>query len=68
MSASLQVALCIGNLKKCFLAYDEVKLLLKDGTIVKGILLPMKNTRFVELNTDKGVRVIYPDDIEDYLI
>ena len=67
MGAKLEIVLCIGILKTRFEDYDEIKLKLKNGTIIEGVILPMKSTKYLELNTEKGVQVIYPEDIEDYM-
>lgn len=68
MSAKLEISLYIGILQTRFDAYDEVKLKLKNGKTVKGTLLPMENTRYCHINTEKGVQTIYPEDIEDYIV
>ena len=68
MSAKLEISLYIGILQTRFDAYDEVKLKLKNGKIVKGTLLPMENIRYCHINTEKGVQTIYPEDIEDYIV
>lgn len=67
MSAKLEICLYVGLLQTRFDAFDEVELKLKNGSTVKGTLLPMESTRYFEVNTEKGVRVVYPEDVEDYV-
>ena len=67
MSASLEISLCIGILQTRFDAFDDVKLKLKDGTIVEGTIEPFVSTEYFTLDTKEGRRLIYPEDIEDYV-
>lgn len=67
MGAILEISLCIGDTKTRFCTYDEVELILKNGRVVKGRILPMDNTRCFYLDTEQRVEVIYPEDIKDYV-
>ena len=67
MSAKLEVVLCIGESQTRFAAYDEIELVLKNGRVVKGTILPMNNTRSFYLSTKDCVEVIYPEDIARYV-
>ena len=67
MSAKLEISLYIGILQTRFDAFDDVTLKLKDGTIVKGTIEPIESTEYFTLDTKEGRRIIYPDDIEDYI-
>lgn len=68
MSASLEISLCVGFLKTRFDEFDDVKLKLKDGTIVEGTIEPFESTDYFTLDTKEGRRLIYPENIEDYIV
>ena len=68
LSASLEISLYIGLLKTRFDEFDDVKLKLKDGTIVEGTIEPFESTNHFTLDTKEGRRMIYPEDIEDYVV
>lgn len=63
MSAKLEVMLCIGGAR--FKTYDEVELVMKNGRVLKGTILPINSTRSFYLSTKKCVEVIYPEDIKN---
>ena len=65
MSAKLEICLYVGFFKTRFDTWDDVKITLKDGRIVEGTILPMECTRYFEVNTEKGVVLVYPGDIKD---
>ena len=65
MCAKLEICLYVGMLQTRFEVWDEVKITLKDGKIVEGTILPMESTRYFEVNTGKGVVLVYPGDIKD---
>ena len=65
MGATLEICLYVGFLKTRFEVWDEVKITLKDGRTVEGTILPMESTRNFEVNTEKGVVTVYPEDIKD---
>ena len=65
MSAELEICLYVGMLKTRFEVWDDVKITLKDGRKVEGTILPIESTRYFEVNTEKGVVPVYPEDIKD---
>lgn len=65
MSAKLEICLCVGIFQKRFHEWNNVKIILKNGKKVEGTILPMGNTRCFEVNTEKGVVLVYPEDIKD---
>lgn len=65
MSAKLEICLYVGMLQTRFDTWDDVKITLKDGKTVEGTILPIESTRCFEVNTEKGVVLVYPEDIKD---
>lgn len=65
MSAKLEICLYVGILKTRFEEWDTVRITLKNGRVVEGTILPIKSTRYFEVNTEKGVVPVYPEDIKE---
>lgn len=65
MSAKLEICLYVGILKTRFEEYDEVRITLKNGRVVEGTILPIKSISYFEVNTEKGVIPVCPENIKD---
>lgn len=68
MGACLEISLCIGILKTRFDDFDEIKLKLKNGSIVEGVIQPMESLDYFYLETENGIQKIRPEEIEDYIV
>lgn len=67
MSACLETSLYIGVTKTRFDLFDEVKLKLKNGKVIKGTITEFESIDRFYLETEEGTYCINPDDIEGYI-
>ncbi len=67
MGATIERSLYIGILKTRFGLFDDVKLKLNNGTIIRGQIVNIgENTVTIE-DADYNIFDVFVDDIEDYV-
>ena len=67
MSASIEKSLYIGILKTRFDVFDDVKLKLKSGEIVEGVIEGFTGNSVVHIETEDNWREVDVKDIETYI-
>lgn len=68
MHVSIEKNLCFGTAAHIvFSVYDDIKLKLKSGEIVRGLVEGFEGYKIVKIATDGGMRNIDVDEIEGYI-
>ena len=68
MGATVEMSLYIGLLKTRFDLFDDVKLVLKDGTIIEGEIAELDMNSVTIEESSGTYKKVYVDDIKDYIV